>query len=262
MIVLVVGTGPADGAGSATSTARSQGTVLPVPSQRSRRALPGPAVGSVATARDHDIASGTVPSVLSRPADPSAQTRPPSAVDERSDGRADGRGTDAASDVRAGTRSSTERLRSWLLALVREHLGSSLKFLAVGGIVFFLDAAMYNALVFWSPGEGWGHGIMHGHPLVAKTISIAIASCLTYLGNRLWTFSDRPAPDTGRSISAFILVNIIATLLQLACLGFSRYVLGLDSPLADNISGTLIGQIVSTSFRYVTYGRFVFPRER
>ena len=149
-----------------------------------------------------------------------------------------------------------------LAALVEDHLRPSLKFLTVGGIVFLLDAAMYNALVFWDPGQGLGEGLMHGHPLLAKVLTIALASCLTYLGNRLWTFGDRPAPPTGRSVLAFVLVNVMAAGLQLACLGFSRYVLGLDSPLADNISGTLIGQVVSTSFRYVTYGRFVFPRER
>ena len=75
-------------------------------------------------------------------------------------------------------------------------------------------------------------------PLTAKIISVAIASCLTYLGNRLWTFGDRPRPDTTRSIMMFILVNVIAAALQLSCLAFSRYVLGLDSVLADNISGT------------------------
>ena len=126
--------------------------------------------------------------------------------------------------------------------------------------MFLLDAAMYNLLVFWHPTQGWGQGLMHGSPLPAKVLTIAAASCLTYLGNRLWTFGDRPRPDATRSIMLFILINVIASGLQLSCLGFSRYVLGLDSPLADNISGTLIGQIVSTSFRYVTYGRFVFPR--
>nr|WP_276550254.1 GtrA family protein [Brachybacterium muris] len=137
-----------------------------------------------------------------------------------------------------------------------------MKFLAVGGAVFLFDAAMYNLLVFWDPGSGWGHGLMHSNPLTAKLLTIAVASCLTYLGNRLWTFGDRPRPRTARSIALFILVNVIAAGLQLGCLGFSRYVLGLDSVLADNISGTFIGQIVSTSFRYVTYGRFVFPKER
>lgn len=144
-------------------------------------------------------------------------------------------------------------------ALITRHLGSSLKFLVVGGVVFFVDAAMYNLLVFWHPVDGWGHGLLFSHPVTAKVLTIAFASVLTYLGNRLWTFSDRSVARTGRSIVAFVIVNLIASALQLGCLAFSRYVLGLDSPLADNISGTLIGQVVSTSFRYVTYGRFVFP---
>ena len=151
-------------------------------------------------------------------------------------------------------------LRDRAGALVDEHLRSTMKFLVVGGLVFLLDAAMYNLLVFWHPTEGWGHGLLHGTPLTAKVLTIAAASCLTYLGNRLWTFADRPRPETTRSIMLFVLVNLIATGLQLACLAFSRYVLGLDSPLADNISGTFIGQVVSTSFRYVTYGRLVFPK--
>ncbi|MBB5833176.1 putative flippase GtrA [Brachybacterium aquaticum] len=167
-------------------------------------------------------------------------------------------GTRAAPSAAPGsTRPSLgERAR----LLLDEHLSSTVKFLIVGGLVFLLDAAMYNLLVFWHPTHGWGQGLMHGNPLTAKLLTIAAASCLTYLGNRLWTFGDRPRPDTTRSIMLFILVNVIATGLQLACLGFSRYVLGLDSPLADNISGTFIGQIVSTSFRYVTYGRLVFPK--
>ena len=151
-------------------------------------------------------------------------------------------------------------LRDRGASVLDEHLRSTLKFLVVGGIVVLLDAAMYNLLVFWSPTDGWGAGVMHSSPLAAKLLTIAVASCLTYLGNRLWTFGDRPRPDTTRSIVLFIAVNIIAAGLQLGCLGFSRYVLGLDSALADNLSGTLIGQIVSTSFRYVTYGRFVFPK--
>lgn len=144
---------------------------------------------------------------------------------------------------------------------MRRHLGSSAKFLVVGGVVFLIDAAMYNLLVFWTPGGTWGHGVMFSHPITAKVLTIAVASCLTYLGNRLWTFSDRDVPRTSRSILAFILINVIATGLQLGCLGFSRYVLGLTTPLADNVAGTFIGQFVSSAFRYVTYGRFVFPPE-
>lgn len=161
--------------------------------------------------------------------------------------------TPAAS--RAGT-----SLRARTFAAVKGHLRPTTLFLLVGGVVFLLDTAMYNLLVFWSPSQGWGAGLMHGTPLTAKLLAIAVASCLTYLGNRLLTFGDRPRPDTTRSIMMFILINLIAAGLQLSCLAFSRYVLGLDSVLADNISGALVGQVVSTSFRYVTYGRLVFPK--
>jgi len=192
--------------------------------------------------------SGTVPGVPT-PDHPAAETEAAATIP-------DGSGP-------TGTVGATDRGRGpWSRSaeLLASHLRPSLKFLTVGGLVFLLDAALYNLLVFWHPADGWGHGLMHGHPLTAKVLTIAVASCLTYLGNRLWTFGDRPRPDTTRSILLFALVNIIAAGLQLSCLGFSRYVLGLDSVLADNISGTIIGQVVSTSFRYVTYGRFVFPR--
>jgi len=169
-------------------------------------------------------------------------------------------GQASADGSSVGRFSEDRSLRGRTAALAREHLRPTTLFLLVGGVVFLLDTAMYNLLVFWSPSQGWGAGVMHGTPLLAKLLTIAVASCLTYLGNRLWTFGDRPRPDTTRSIALFILINLLAAGLQLSCLGFSRYVLGLDSVLADNISGTLIGQIVSTSFRYVTYGRLVFPK--
>lgn len=151
---------------------------------------------------------------------------------------------------------------SSLRGTISRHLGSSLKFLVVGGLVFLVDAATYNLLVFWDPAHGLGRGILFDHPVTAKVMTIAFASVLTYLGNRLWTFADRPVAATSRSVVAFVIVNVLASGLQLGCLAFSRYVLGLDTPLADNISGTIVGQIVSTAFRYVTYGRFVFPPTR
>src|SRR5699024_5800167 len=207
------------------------------PSPRSCRALPGSGAlrtGPSQRPRPDPTASGTVPGVLTP--DPTTQDSP-------------------ASTAPAGT-----SVRSRLAATAKQHLRPTSLFLLVGGVVFLLDTAMYNLLVFWSPSRGWGAGLLHGTPLTAKLLTIAVASCLTYLGNRLLTFGDRPRPDTARSLMMFVLVNLIAAGLQLSCLAFSRYVLGLDSVLADNISGTLVGQVVSTSFRYVTYGRLVFPK--
>ena len=145
----------------------------------------------------------------------------------------------------------------------RHRTWQASKFLIVGGLVFFFDAALYNLLVFFSPETGFSagsRGVLFNHPVTAKVLTIAVASVLTYLGNRLWTYQERTVERTSRSVVAFIVVNVIASALQLGCLAFSRYVLGLDSALADNISGTLIGQVLSTGFRFVMYGRVVFPK--
>lgn len=142
-------------------------------------------------------------------------------------------------------------LRERLLGQLRR--GSA--FLVVGGIAFVVDAVTYNLLVF---GVGSG-GPLRWYPLPAKIIAIAVASAVTYFGNRYLTFRERKTPTTVRQLVIFVLLNGVAALLQLGCLGFSRYVLGFSSQLADNVSGTLIGQGVATVFRYITYDRWVFP---
>jgi putative flippase GtrA len=134
------------------------------------------------------------------------------------------------------------------------HVKRGAAFLAVGGVAFVVDAAVFNALVYWA-----GHGPLFTYPIVAKIISIAMASIATYVGNHFWTFGDRKVKPSVRQIAVFTALNLVAMLLQLACLGFSRYVLGLADPVADNVSGTIVGQILATLFRYYTYNRWVFP---
>ncbi|WP_083528035.1 GtrA family protein [Curtobacterium ammoniigenes] len=144
------------------------------------------------------------------------------------------------------------RASTWIVG----HLRRGGSFLVVGGVGFVVDAAIYNVLVFWG-----GHGVLSSLPLVAKVISIAAASVVTYIGSRLWTYRDRNAEPSLARFSLFALLNLVAIALQLGCLGFSRYVLHLHSPLSDNVSGTLIGQAVATLFRYYAYGRWVFPAQ-
>ncbi|MFI9511423.1 GtrA family protein [Nocardia sp. NPDC052566] len=124
-------------------------------------------------------------------------------------------------------------------------------FLIVGAIGFLVDAGTYNLLVFWT-------GALSAAPLPAKIIAIATATVVTYFGNKWWTYSHKQTDNPGREYLLYALFNVLAIALQLGCLGFSRYVLDLSSQLADNVSGTLIGQIVAVVFRYWAYGKFVF----
>lgn len=130
-------------------------------------------------------------------------------------------------------------------------------FLVVGAIGFLVDAGTYNLLVFWG-----GEGVLYHAPLPAKIIAIAVATVVTYFGNKWWTFAHKKTDNPGREYLLYAVFNVVAIGLQLGCLGFSRYVLDLSSPLSDNISGTLIGQIVAVIFRYWAYDKFVFTGAR
>ena len=134
-----------------------------------------------------------------------------------------------------------------------DKLRSGGAFLVVGAIGFVVDAGVYNALVFWG-----GQGPMFHLPLQAKVVSLLAGTVVTYFGNKWWTFGHKPPGNPVREFVGYVVVNILAIGLQLGCLGFSRYVLDLSTPLADNISGTLIGQIVAIGFRYWAYDTFVF----
>ncbi|MTE22732.1 GtrA family protein [Microbacterium sp. ZXX196] len=140
--------------------------------------------------------------------------------------------------------------------LVRK-LAQAGSFLVIGGIAFLVDAVTYNLLVFGFSGLG----PLHAYPLPAKIFAIVVASVVTYVGNRFWTFNDRHLPHRWSRYALFVVFNLVAMGLQLGCLAFSRYVLGLDGIVADNISGTFIGQALATAFRFVTYDRWVFPHD-
>lgn len=125
----------------------------------------------------------------------------------------------------------------------------------VGGAAFVVDALVFNLLAFGVSGRG----PLYTAPVVAKIIAIAIATVVTYVGNRYWTFGTRTIGRKPSRYVVFIILNVIAMGIQVGCLAFSRHVLGLEGIVADNISGTLIGQALATIFRFFTYDRWVFP---
>lgn len=165
-------------------------------------------------------------------------------------------GSPPAADGRraeAGTSASDEAAALPLTTRLLTGLRRGAAFLVVGAIGFLVDAGTYNLLVFWG-----GEGVLYHAPLQAKIIAIAVATVVTYFGNKWWTFSHKRTDNPAREYLLYAVFNVVAIGLQLGCLGFSRYVLELSTPLSDNISGTLIGQIVAVVFRYWAYDAFVF----
>ena len=123
------------------------------------------------------------------------------------------------------------------------------KFGAVGLIALVVDIGVFNILIL-----GFDIG-----PMTSKVISVALATTVAYFGNRYWTFRHRGRTNMGREYVLFFVLNGIGMLIALACLGFSHYVLHLQSALADNISANVIGLALGTLFRFWSYRKWVFP---
>jgi putative flippase GtrA len=155
----------------------------------------------------------------------------------------------SAADSGAGPGGAISRLRGTINVLYREML----KFGVVGAVAFIVDGGGFNLLVY-----AGGDGPLRHKVLTAKIISATTSIVVAWLGNRYWTFRHRRRPEVHAELLLFFAVNGIGLLIAVACLGFSRYVLGLDSALANNISGTFVGTAFGTLFRFWAYRRFVF----
>ncbi|MBA3488747.1 MAG: GtrA family protein [Longispora sp.] len=143
-----------------------------------------------------------------------------------------------------------QKLYRRFVGLVRE-LG---KFGVVGLIAFAIDIVIYN-LLLGSNGE---------HTLRAKVISTVIAATFAFLGNRFWTWRDRPKSSLHREYLLYFLFNAIGLGIALSCLWVSHYGLGSIWPdffhtrLADNIAAQGFGLVFGTMFRFYAYRRWVF----
>ncbi len=137
----------------------------------------------------------------------------------------------------------------------REWLVEFIQFLTVGLGSYVVETGLFNLLAYSGivtlPGDA---------PMVAKTISVSVSIIFSWVVNRLWTFKNRSDKSKGREFVLFILVNIGGLLLALGSLGISRFVLGFDSQLADNIAANVVGLVLGTAFRYICYRYIVFTK--
>ena len=126
--------------------------------------------------------------------------------------------------------------------------------MAAGAFGVVVDIGGYNALVHLG-----GNGPLDDQPLVAKTISLVAGTTVAYVGNRFWTYRDRPRGRLAREYSLYMALSAVALVISLVCLAVSRYVLDLRSPVADNVAANVVGLALGSLFRFLTYRRYVFP---
>ena len=134
-------------------------------------------------------------------------------------------------------------------------LSEGAKFLTVGGVATLVAFVIFNGLVH---GYFGGPGPMHDDPLVAFVIANTVGMVVSYRGSRSWAFRNRSAVGVAGGRVSFFVINIVSMVIPLACLSFTRYVLGLTDPVADNVSANVVGLGLGTLARFWAIQRFIF----
>jgi putative flippase GtrA len=135
-----------------------------------------------------------------------------------------------------------------------------LKFAVVGGTTFVIDNGIWYLLKL---------SILEDKPVTAKIIAIIVATIVSYVLNREWSFRTRGGRERHHEAALFFLISGIGVALNSAPLYISRYWLMLEEPnvsrwvqeVADFASGSIIGMLLAMFFRFWAFRRWVFPDE-
>ncbi|GLZ35669.1 sugar translocase [Lentzea sp. NBRC 105346] len=132
------------------------------------------------------------------------------------------------------------------------------KFALVGGTCFVIDTAIFVVLKTT---------VLLEKPVTAKIIATLVATIVSYVLNREWSFKTRGGRERHHEAALFFLVNGIGIVLNSMPLWVSRYVFDLEEPfvsravqeIADFTSAQIIGTLVAMAFRWYGYKKWVFP---
>jgi putative flippase GtrA len=134
-------------------------------------------------------------------------------------------------------------------------LEESAKFLTVGGVATLISFVIFNGLVHGYLG---GAALMHDQPLVAYVIANTVGMLVSYRGTRSWAFRSREVVGVAGGRLSFFGINLASMVIPLACLAFTRYVLGRSDPVADNIAANVVGLALGTMARFWAIRQFIF----
>lgn len=130
-----------------------------------------------------------------------------------------------------------------------------LRFAVVGAVATLVSTTAFNLLVHWPAG---GPSPLADRPLTAFALANLLGMVVSYSGSRSWAFRDREAVGVGGGLPAFVVINIASWAVPLTCLAFTRYVLGLDDPVADNVAANVVGLGLGMLVRFWALRRAVF----
>lgn len=140
------------------------------------------------------------------------------------------------------------------------HHREKVKFALVGGTAYVVDNGVWYLLKLT---------VLTEKPTTAKAIAILVATMVSYILNREWSFRTRGGRERHHEAALFFLFSGIALVINLIPLLISRYVFDLEVPnvsllvqeVADFTSGSIIGMLMAMVFRFWAFRKWVFPDE-
>ncbi len=134
------------------------------------------------------------------------------------------------------------------------------KFALVGGSTYVVDIVLFTLLKTT---------VLEPKPVTAKVVAVLVATIVSYVLNREWSFRTRGGRERHHEATLFFLVCGIGLVINATPLWISRYVLYLQVPqvsllvqeAADFASANIIGTLLAMVFRWWAFRRYVFPAE-
>ena len=126
----------------------------------------------------------------------------------------------------------------------RHLIHEGAKFLVIGAIGTVVTFGVANAL----------HDI---GKYKAVTVATIVATVVTFLGNRYWTFRHRKGQGTTRDTAVFFVLNGIGLLIYYACIGLTDLAGLGNSKVWYNIA-LVVGTGLGTLFRFWSYRKWVW----
>ncbi len=132
------------------------------------------------------------------------------------------------------------------------------KFALVGGTTYIVDIVLFTVLKLT---------VLEPKPVTAKILAVLVATIVSYVLNREWSFRTRGGRERHHEAALFFTACGVGLVINAIPLWMSRYVLDLQTPqvsllaqeLADFVSANLVGTLLATAFRWWAFRRFVFP---
>lgn len=134
-----------------------------------------------------------------------------------------------------------------------------LRFTIVGAICF----GVTNVVTY-----GLRLTVLTAQPITALAMGVLIATIVSYVLNREWSFRTRGGRERHHEAALFFLISGIAAGLNEVPLAVSHYLLDLRTPyvgpltqeIADYVSGIILGTLVAMVFRWWAFKKWVFPQ--